>query len=294
MFNKMLIIGVGLIGGSLARALKELNTFVEIVGAGSSIRSLQAAVDLKVIDRYTNDLSAAVNEADIIIIASPVKVMGALFREIALSLRAATIITDVGSVKADIVNLAREALGDAISQFVPGHPIAGTEKSGVANSFPELYRKRRVILTPIPETNPTALSVVRKMWESVGAKVTEMSIEKHDKVLAAISHLPHILAYSLVDHLNQHEHKNDCIDLVAGGFYDITRIASSDPQMWRDICLANRSSIAFALKNYSAELQKIGEAIENNNGEYLAELFSRAKTTRDSIILERSGEQVDC
>lgn len=291
MFERMLIIGVGLIGGSLARALKELNAVGEIIGAGSSIQSLERGIELKVIDRFSTDLPTLAAESNIVIIASPISAMGALFRQIAPSLMPTTIVTDVGSIKGSIVDLARKEFGAAFSRFVPGHPIAGMEKSGVANSFPELYRKRRVILTPVAETDPEALRMIRQMWESVGAKVIEMSVEKHDRVLAAISHLPHVLAYSLVEHLNRHKYKDDGFDLVAGGFYDITRIASSDPEMWRDICLGNRSFIADSLASYAKELQVIGEAIENNDGEFLAELFRRAKIARDSIVLERSGNQ---
>ena len=281
MINKLCIIGVGLIGGSLARALKTADSVNHIVAVGRDVEHLKRAVELGVVDSYELSIANAVADADMIVVAVPVGSMGSVFAELNGKLKADAIITDVGSVKSNVVRDARTLLGDALSRFVPGHPIAGTEQSGVEASFAELYNGQRVILTPLEETDATATQAVTQMWHAAGADVESLSVEHHDEVLAATSHLPHVLAYALVDTLAQmHEHR-EIFQFAAGGFKDFTRIASSDPKMWHDICLNNRDALLEMLNRFSDDLNKITEAIESEDSESMLKVFTRAKKARD-------------
>jgi len=281
MINRLCIIGVGLIGGSLARALRKAGAVNEIVGCGRSEGSLRRAVEIGVIDRYSLDMAQAVRGADMIVIAVPVGSMGDVFRAITPVVDQNAVITDVGSTKGSVVEAALKACGAVPVNFVPGHPIAGTERSGVEASFAELYQRRRVILTPLPETNPQAVEKVRAMWEKAGAEVESMEVHHHDEILAATSHLPHILAFGLVDSLARMEDKREIFRYAAGGFRDFTRIASSDPQMWTDICLANRTALLQMLGHYAEDLAGITQAIDKGDGEHLRKVFERAKAARD-------------
>jgi len=281
MINKLCIIGVGLIGGSLARALKAASFVDHVVAVGRDIEHLKRAVELGVADSYEASIADAVADADMIVVAVPVGSMKAIFAELAGKIRSDAVITDVGSVKGNIVRDAIDALGDNLSRFVPGHPIAGTEQSGVEASFAELYQGQRVILTPLEETDALATQAVTKMWHAAGADVESLSVEHHDEVLAATSHLPHALAYTLVDTLaKMHEHR-EIFQFAAGGFKDFTRIASSDPQMWHDICLNNRDALLDMLKRFNGDLIKLTKAIEDEDSESILKLFKRAKTARD-------------
>ena len=283
MIEKLALIGVGLIGGSLARALRDAGQAREIVGHGRGLANLQRAVELGVIDRVETTLPAAVRDADMIVLATPVGSMEKILQAIAPYVMPTAVVTDAGSVKGAVVETARRVLGDKFSRFVPGHPIAGTERSGVDASFASLYVGRRVVLTPVPETNADAVARVRAMWQAAGAEVVNMTVEHHDTVLAATSHLPHLLAYALVDMLARLDDKDEIFAYAAGGFRDFTRIASSDPVMWRDISLANRDAIVRLLKQYRSELDGLIKAVAAGEGEKLHTLFARAKATRDAL-----------
>ena len=281
--NKLCIIGVGLIGGSLARALKKAGAVGEIVGAGRDVAHLEKAKALGVIDHFETDISLAVKGCDMVVIAVPLGAMQSVFEKIAPVITNDMIITDVGSAKGSVVKAAQAAFKDIPATLIPGHPIAGTEKSGVEASFPELYENRRIIITPLETSSTTAISKVKSMWQACGADVIETTIEHHDEVLAATSHLPHMLAFSLVDTLAKMDAKNEIFDFAAGGFRDFTRIASSDPDMWRDICLANGDALVEMIKKFSDDLHLLSEAIEKNDSSYLKETFSRAKKARDEF-----------
>jgi prephenate dehydrogenase len=284
MINRLALIGVGLIGGSLARALRDAGHVREVIGYGRGLANLQRAVALGVADRVETSLSAAVRDADMVVLATPVGSMAGILSAIAPYLAKDAIITDVGSVKATIAAAARSALGEKLSNFVPGHPIAGTERTGVEASFSSLFVGRRVVLTPLPETSVEAVTRVRAMWQAAGAEVVSMSVEHHDAVLAATSHLPHLLAYALVDMLARLDDSREIFAYAAGGFRDFTRIASSDPEMWRDISLANRDAIVSMLKKYRAEVDGLIKAVSAGDGEKLQTLFAHAKAARDALV----------
>lgn len=285
MIRRLVIIGVGLIGGSLARILRQRGACEEIIGCGRGVENLQTAVELGVIDRYTTDVAEAVVDADVVVVAVPLGAMAKTFATMSPHLAADTVVTDVGSAKASVVADARAHLTSHFSNFVPGHPIAGTEKSGVTASFAELFEKRRVILTPLLDTDISAYSRVRKMWQIAGAEVIDMAVDHHDEVLAATSHLPHVLAYSLVDTLAKMDERSEIFRFSAGGFRDFSRIASSDPQMWHDICLANREAVLKVLSLFNNELKQLTEALQQRNSEVILEVFHRAKTARDNLQL---------
>lgn len=281
MFERLCIVGVGLIGGSLARAVRAAGVGGEIVGHGRDAAHLRRAVELGVIDRFETDPVAAVRGADLVVLATPLGAMRNLFATLAGHLDDGCVITDVGSSKGSVVADARAGLGVELGRFVPGHPIAGTEKSGVEASFAELYRDRRVILTPLPENPPETVARVRALWEAAGSEVAEMGVEHHDLVLAATSHLPHMLAYTLVDTLARMQDKDEIFGYAAGGFRDFTRIASSDPVMWRDVCVANRDAILGMIERFQADLTLLADAIRDGDQELISEVFERAKRARD-------------
>lgn len=282
-FGHVVIIGVGLIGGSLARALKQHNAASKITGVARSRETLDLALQLGVIDQAETDPIAAVRDADLVMLATPVSTIGALLKSISTQLPEHCVITDVGSVKGSVVKAARKALGDKIGSFIPGHPIAGTENSGVAASFAELFIDHRVILTPLDENAEGDFQQVQAMWERCGAQVVRMSVAEHDAILAATSHLPHLLAFSLVDFLSQQDHHDEIFDNTAGGFRDFTRIAASSPVMWRDICLANRDELIPLLESMEQTLAGYRKLLEKSDGEQLEQSFRRAKTARDQL-----------
>ena len=284
MINRLALIGVGLIGGSLARALRDAGHVREVIGYGRGLANLQRAVELGVADRVETSLSTAVRDADMVVLATPVGSMAEILTAITPYLASDAVVTDVGSVKGTIASAARAALGEKLSNFVPGHPIAGTERTGVEASFSSLFVGRRVVLTPLPETSAAAVTRVRAMWQAAGAEVVNMSVEHHDSVLAATSHLPHLLAYALVDMLARLDDSREIFAYAAGGFRDFTRIASSDPEMWRDISLANRDAIVSMLKKYRTEVDGLIKAVSAGDGEKLQTLFAHAKAARDALV----------
>ncbi len=290
--RRLVLIGVGLIGGSLARALKLRGAVGEVVGVARTAETLDAARSLGVIDSAETVPARAVRGADIVVIATPVRTMEGILEQIAPELGADTVLTDVGSVKCYVVDLVRRRAPHRIGRFVPGHPIAGTERSGVQASFPELFHDRHVVLTPVAETDSDALEAVSAMWKLTGADVLYMDVDRHDQLLAITSHLPHVAAYSLVNYVAEHPESATLLDLAAGGFYDFTRIASSDAVMWRDICLTNRQPLLDALDGYRAWIDRMVEAIERGDGERLHEWFDRAKRCRDNGLV-RKGKSRD-
>ena len=282
--GRLAIIGVGLIGGSLARALRAAGVVDEVVGCGRGRENLDLAVELGVIDRYSHDIGEAVSGADMVFLAVPLGAMRNAFTAMRGNLPAAALITDGGSAKGSVVEDCRAAAPELLPRFVPGHPIAGTENNGVAASFAELYQHRRIILTPLAENAPAAVERVRELWQACGAEVTEMSVAHHDEVLAATSHLPHMLAFGLVDMLSRMEENDEIFRYAAGGFRDFTRIASSNPVMWRDICVANRGALGPMLNAFAGELQLLAERIRDADADALLEIFERAKAARDRYV----------
>ncbi|MTI62551.1 prephenate dehydrogenase/arogenate dehydrogenase family protein [Methylophaga sp.] len=282
MINRLAIIGVGLIGGSLSLALKNKGAVNEVVGYARSEAARNQALDLGIIDRAAGSLAEAVDNADMIFVAVPMGAMAEVFEGIAEHLNPEAIITDGGSAKSQVVEAARQALGGKFRQFVPGHPIAGTEKSGPSAAFAELYQAHRIVLTPVAETDSAATAKVKAMWQLTGAEVFEMDVAHHDTVLAATSHLPHVLAFNLVGMLAERDDCDEVLRYAAGGFRDFSRIASSDAVMWRDICLGNREAILALLEQYHQGMNRIEKAIRDGDGDYLIDVFSRAKKARDT------------
>ncbi len=284
LIRRLAVIGVGLIGGSLARALHRAGEVGEVVGCGRGKANLEKALELGVINRYRHDVGEAVEGADMIFVAVPLGAMASTFAAMRGHLAEDAVITDGGSAKASVIADAIEAFGELPANFVPGHPIAGTENSGVEASFPELYSNRRIILTPTEATSDAALAKVKKMWRLCGARITAMSVEHHDEVLAATSHLPHMLAFSLVDTLAGMKENEEIFRYAAGGFRDFTRIASSNPVMWRDICIANRGALGEVFRQFSENLSALADAIERGDGDRLLATFERAKAARDRYV----------
>lgn len=281
MIKRLAIIGVGLIGGSLALALKKAAYVAEVVGYTQDKASCQQALDLAIIDDIADTAAQAVSGADMVVLAVPMGAMAETMAAIAPYITEQMIITDVGSAKAQVVQAAKQHLPTHLDKFVPGHPIAGTEKSGPTAAFAELYQDHRVVLTPISETNEAAHQVVKAMWQAAGADVFDMSVAQHDKVLAATSHLPHILAFNLVNMLAQGDDVEEVLHYAAGGFRDFSRISSGDPVMWRDICLTNSDAILSLLADYQTQLSTIEQAIRKQQGHVLIDIFQRAKQARD-------------
>lgn len=288
MIQRLCVIGVGLIGGSLVRGLREANAVEHVVGCGRGTANLTRAVELGVIDEYSHEPARAVVGADMIVVATTLGASAKIFAEIAPALDEAAIVTDVGSAKRAVVDAAATAFGSQFSRFVPGHPIAGTEKSGVEASFSSLFRNHRVILTPSEATDPGALETVAEMWRTCGASVVEMDANLHDEVLAATSHLPHMLAYALVECLASMDESQRIFDFAAGGFRDFSRIASSNPAMWSDIAIDNRDALLVMLNRYTASLNSLREALESADKDALFELFENAKQTRDRVFPDTS------
>lgn len=284
MFNRVCILGVGLIGGSIARAMKKHQLCREIVGYGRNEVELQKAVSLGVIDRSALSVVEAVTGSDLIIMAVPMGAFEQLFKQMAGEIKPSAIITDVGSAKTSVINAAKKVFGELPSGLVPAHPIAGTEKNGVEASFDSLFENRCTIITPTENSSEAAIEAVTTLWKAIGADVVSMTPEHHDHVLAATSHLPHILAFSLVDTLSKMQEHSEIFRFSAGGFRDFTRIASSDPRMWRDICLYNKNAILTMLKQYEGQLKALESAISDQDGDEIERIFNKAKNARDTHI----------
>jgi prephenate dehydrogenase len=280
--NKVVIFGVGLIGGSFALALRKEQAVHEFVGFGRSSASLEQARQLGIIDRIGNDVSLEVVDADLVLLATPVAQMAELFERIAPHLGAHTLVTDGGSTKGDVVAAARANLGNKIAQFIPAHPIAGAEKSGAAAALADLYQGKKVVLTPLSENSTESVARVRKAWELCGAVVSELTPQQHDLVFAAVSHLPHLLSFALVHDLAQRDNRDQLLSFAASGFRDFTRIAASSPEMWRDICMANREALLDELGLYMQELKSIHEALTQADADKLEAVFSLAREVRSA------------
>jgi prephenate dehydrogenase len=280
--KKLVIFGVGLIGGSVALALKKAGYSTQIVGVGRSQESLQAALDLGVIDVATSNVAEAIKDADMILIAAPVAQTPSILSAIKPHLSAQTIITDAGSTKSDVLQYAHDILGECSHQFIGGHPIAGAEKSGVSAATADLFLGKNVVLTPTPQANIHEVSRVAKLWQDCGAKVSEMSAETHDSIFAAVSHLPHLLAFALVDEIASRTNAAQLFGFAASGFRDFTRIAGSHPEMWRDISLANKEALLNEISAYQAELSKLKTMLQNSDGAGLHALFERASLARNA------------
>ncbi len=281
-FRKVVIFGVGLIGGSFALALRKAGAVSEVVGFGRGQSTLDEAKRLGILDRIGSDVAREVSDADLVLIATPVAQMAEIFKRIAPHLGSYTLVTDGGSTKSDVVAAARANLGNKIGQFIPAHPIAGAEKSGAAAALADLYQGKKVVLTPLPENSEESMLRVRKAWELCGANVSELTAQQHDEVFAAVSHLPHLLSFALVHDLAQRDNRDQLLSFAASGFRDFTRIAASSPEMWRDICLANRDAMMRELEQYAAELYVLHQALENNDAAKLEEVFSLAREVRSA------------
>jgi prephenate dehydrogenase len=289
--KKLVIFGLGLIGGSVALALKKTKTPISIVGVGRSAESLQTALDLGVIDADTSDVAAAIKDADLVLIAAPVAQTPAILNAIKPHLHASTVITDAGSTKGDVLQCAKDILGEQFNQFVGGHPIAGAEKSGVSAATADLYLNKNVVLTPTAETDPEAIALVKTLWQACGANVSEMTAATHDGIFAAVSHLPHLLAFALVDDIASRTNAEQLFGFAASGFRDFTRIAGSHPEMWRDISLANRTALLNELDAYQQELSKLQQLLKAQDGAGLEALFERASVARNNWGESRKQNQ---
>ncbi|AMP16742.1 prephenate dehydrogenase [Collimonas pratensis] len=284
MFKKIAIFGVGLIGGSFALALKKAGVVEQIVGVGRHLTTLQRARELGIIDQIASDVADAVSGADLILIAAPVAQTGAILASIAPHLQAGTIVTDAGSTKSDVALAARTALGDKIGQFVPGHPIAGREQNGPEAALAELYVGKKVVLAPLPENSAADVARVAAAWQQCGALIHQLSAQQHDAVFAAVSHLPHVLAYALVDDIANKPHAASLFQYAASGFRDFTRIAGSSPEMWRDISLANQSALLGELDAYMLQLGRLRGLLAAGDGPALEAIYSNAQQARHNWI----------
>lgn len=284
MLKKLVVCGVGLIGGSFAQGLKAAGKVATVVGLGRTRAPLEEARRLGVIDGIAEGWADALVGADLVLLATPVGQMEALFTAMAPHLDAGTVVTDGGSTKADVVAAARAGLASKLGQFVPGHPIAGAEKSGVAAARADLYVDKRVVLTPLAENTAADVEMVQAAWEACGARVSRLAPAEHDRVFAAVSHLPHLLAFALVHDFAQRPNSDQLFGFAAGGFRDFTRIASSHPEMWRDICVANRHALVQELDAYLMELMRTRVLLAGADAAGLEQLFSTARARRDAWL----------
>jgi len=286
-FERVAVIGVGLIGGSFALALKAAKRCGHVAGAGRSAANMQLALARGAIDSIASGAAAAARDADLVLISTPVAQIEKILLSIDSTIKPDAIITDAGSTKRDVVAAARAALGRRISQFIPAHPIAGAEHSGVAAANSELFRGRRLILAPLEENSGEDVETLASLWSAFGARVSRMTPEAHDAVFAAVSHLPHLLAYALVHEVSERSDAAELFGYAAGGFRDFTRIASSHPEMWRDICVANSDQLLKEVARFSAELEKIKKLLETRDAASLEKLFAEARAARERWL---SGE----
>ncbi len=282
--KKIVIMGLGLIGGSLARALKDLDLGCKVFAVGRNTEVLAQALADGTILGWSTDAKDLCLDADLIVLCMPVLSIKQNLQALVPMLAAHTVVTDVASVKGAVVEAVIEVFGAVPVNFVPGHPIAGSEQSGYSASKPELYQGRKVILTPLVHTLPSAVELVAALWMAVGAEVLTMSVEHHDEVLAATSHLPHLLAFALVDTLSQQGTREEIFRYAAGGFRDFTRIASSDPQMWRDIFVTNADATVRILDEYMLDLQRLRELLLKRDADALFLTFKRANASRDVFL----------
>lgn len=290
MFKKLCVIGVGLIGGSIAKAARKNNLVEKIVGFGRAddVENLQLAKELGVIDEFFTEIAPAVLDADCVIIATPVAATENVLKQLKPFWSQKTIYTDVGSTKGNVVEAAKNVFGEVPSNFIPAHPIAGAENSGVGAALDDLFLKKRLIITPLENTDSDSLNALQQFWEKIGAIVSLMNVQEHDSVLAATSHLPHILAFGLVDMLGHRDEQEDIFKFAAGGFRDFTRIASSDPTMWTAICEANKNELVPLLEQFKTELSKVQTLLETDDYTQLSELFAYANTARQRFLAQQT------
>lgn len=284
MFKKMCIIGVGLIGGSIARSTRKNKLCLEIVGTGRNEKNLQQAVELGVIDDYELSIDEAVKNADLVVICSPVGSFERIFTELKEVWSDECLYTDVGSTKESVIKTLTSVFSDIPTNFVPGHPIAGSENNGVAASIENLFVNKRIIITPTKKTDAIKIKQCQTWWQGMGAIVSQMSADHHDEVLAATSHLPHVLAFSLVELLKNKQDEREIFEFAAGGFKDFTRIASSDPEMWSDICLANGTQLINVMKELEQQNRKISSLIEQGDKQGLCDMFKSAQDARQYFL----------
>lgn len=280
LFNKIVIFGVGLIGGSFALALRKADAVREVVGFGRNEQTLANAKHLGVIHRIGKDVAKEVSDADLVLLATPVGQMAELMASIVPHLGLNTLITDGGSTKSDVVREAYAQLGSRVAQFVPAHPIAGAEQSGAAAARADLFQWKKVVLTPLPENSAGSVARVRNAWELCGAMVSELTPAQHDEIFAAVSHLPHLLSFALVHELAKRDNRDLLLSFAASGFRDFTRIAASSPEMWRDICLANREALLNELRIYIAELNQMSASLAAGDAAQLEHVFRTARELR--------------
>ena len=284
LIGKLVVFGVGLIGGSFALALKKRRAVAHVVGVGRSRANLLAARRLGIIDEIATDAGAAVKDADLVLLAVPLGQTRAVLAQIAPHLAAHTVVSDAGSTKRDVITAARRQLGATFARFVPAHPIAGTEKSGAEAAFAELFENRNLIVTPEPETSARALKLVTAAWKLAGMRILSMDAAKHDRMFALVSHLPHLLSFTAVGNIADYPDAARLFQHIGGGFRDLTRIAGSSPEMWRDICIANRDPILAALDGYLSDLEAVRGMVEASDGQGLAMKFSTARNARAKWI----------
>lgn len=290
--DKLVVVGVGLIGGSFALALRTAGGVREVVGVGRGQGNLDRAIMLGIVDRalrFDEPWLTELRGADLVFLATPVAQMPALFAAMAPVLDERTVVTDAGSTKCDVIAAARAGLGGSCRRFVPGHPIAGAEATGADAASAALFRQRTVVLTPVEETEAAAVDAVKAWWERCGALVQRMTPERHDQVFAAVSHLPHALAFTLVAELAARPDADEYFQHAASGFRDFTRLASSSPEMWRDICLANRDALRLELAAFRLELGRLDALLEQHDRAGLEALFARAQTARDQWLERRAA-----
>ncbi|RJG23897.1 prephenate dehydrogenase [Massilia cavernae] len=280
MAGKVVIFGVGLIGGSFALALKAAGAAGTIVGVGRSPQAMARALELGIVDAVAASVQDAMRGADLVLIATPVAQTQAILASLLPYLEPRTVVTDAGSTKSDVVAAARAALGERVGQFVPGHPIAGRESNGPDAAIPDLYIGKKAVLTPLPENEPADVERVASAWRACGAVIHQLSPQEHDKVFAAVSHLPHLLAYALVDDIANKPHAGLLFQYAASGFRDFTRIAGSSPEMWRDISLANRDALLGELDAYLAQLTGLRAALAAADGARLERVYANAQRAR--------------
>ncbi len=278
-------LGLGLIGGSIALALRKKGFRGNLLGYGRSREALEQALSRALVDEITLDINYALENADLVIIAAPALASENLLRQVLfkIDLSNGPIITDVASAKGNLLKVAIEVCGQFPPRLVLGHPLAGSEKSGNGAAREDLFEGRRVVLTPLSSNDKSSVEIIATIWNSLGAEVVEMGVSEHDQILAATSHLPHILAYTLVNVLAKRSKGKNIFDYAAGGFRDFTRIAGSDPTMWRDIAMANREEILKSMDDFRLDLDLISAAIEQNDSQSLLDIFSKAKIVRDSF-----------
>lgn len=291
MLKKLVIFGVGLIGGSVALALKQTANAPLCVGVGRNRSHLDEALALSVIDQAETDIATALDQADMVLIAAPVAQTQSILEKIKPHLGPQTIITDAGSTKTDVIATAKAVLGSQAHQFIGGHPIAGSEKKGPTAAFASLYQGKHVVLTPSPENKLSDIAAVKALWSNCGANVIEMAAAQHDSIFATVSHLPHLLAFALVHDIASRDNADELFNFAASGFRDFTRIAGSSPEMWRDISMANKTALLTEITAYESALASLKQTLANGDAEQLETLFKRASEARNKWAHHKSKKK---